>query len=344
MPGPPARIRAGILVELDSYCASKGLKLVPLLDAAGIERACLDDPNMLVPLNSTVTLFDEVARAIGDPHFGITFATHFTPGASGMAGALIMSAPTVRDALTQLARLVNSFSPQVKAEYCERAGVGKLSWIYPDTITGPRLHYVTFSAASIVIRVREGTGTEWRPLAMDFDHRAPSSLGPYTAIFGERLRFEMPANRISVDAATLARPMKSANPALFALAIDLAKRWIEADPEVPDIVRSVRSVIAAKLTRGAPSLEAVARSLGLTVSQLQWRLEQEGTSFERVLNGMRADMAKHLLKNTDKSITAIAFELGFTDPSTFSRAARRWFSDTPLSIRRKARRGELPRR
>lgn len=344
MPGPPARIRAGILVELEAYCASKGLKLVPMLLAAGIDRGCLDDPNMLVELNSTMTLFDDVARALGDPDFGLNFALRFTPGASGMAGALIMSAPTVRDALTQLARLATSFSPQVDAGYSERSGVGHLSWTYPDTITGPRSHYVVFSAASIVMRVREGTGTDWRPLAVDFDHRAPASLEHYLAVFGERLRFEMPANRISVDATTLGRPMKSANPALFALAIDLAKRWIEADPQVPDIVRSVRSVIAARLTRGAPTLESTARSLGLTVSQLQWRLEQEGTSFERVLNDMRADMAKHLLKNTDKSITAIAYELGFTDPSTFSRAARRWFSDTPLSIRRKARRGELPRR
>lgn len=313
-----------------------------MLDRAAIDRACLDDPNMLVPLNAALTLFDDVARALGDPHFGLSFAIRFTPGASGLAGALIMSAPTVREALTQLARLVSSFSPQVIADYVEQNGVGQLSWIYPDTITAPRMHYVTFSAASIVMRIREGTGTEWRPLAVEFDHRAPADLTPYYPIFGERLKFEMSANRISADAATLGRAMKSANPALFALAIDLAKRWIEADPEVPDIVRSLRSSIAARLMRGAPTLEDASRSLSLTPSQLQWRLEQADTSFERVLNGMRADLAKHLLKNTDKSITEIAFELGFTDPSTFSRAARRWFDDTPLKIRRKARQGENP--
>jgi AraC-like DNA-binding protein len=82
----------------------------------------------------------------------------------------------------------------------------------------------------------------------------------------------------------------------------------------------------------------------LTVSQLQWRLEQEGTSFEKELGDVRAHRAMHLLANTDKSITEIAFELGFTDPSTFSRAARRWFSDTPLAVRRKARRGYAPPR
>ena len=343
MPGPPARIRAGILVELTSFCSSRGLRLAPLILRAGLDPACLDDPNNLVPLNAALHLFDEAARALGDPYFGLTFALQFKPGASGLPGALIMSAPTVRDALMQLARLVTSFSPQVAAEYDEQGGVGHLSWTYPDTITAPRMHYVTFSAASIVMRIREGTGTEWRPLGMEFDHRAPAELAPYLPIFGERLRFEMLSNRMTVEAAILGRAMKSANPALFALAIELAKRWIEDDPQVPDVVRSVRAVIAARLARGAPTLEAVSRALGLTPSQLQWRLEQAETSFEKVLNGMRADMAKHLLRNTDKSITDIAFELGFADPSTFSRAARRWFDDTPLRIRRKARHDEPPR-
>lgn len=340
MPGPPARIRAGILGELRAYCSSRGLEIEPMFAEFGVDPACLDDPNMLVPLNAACLLFDDVARALGDPDFGLTFALHFTPGASGMAGALIMSAPNVREALVQLARLVTSYSPQVIATFVEKAGVGHLSWSYPDTLTAPRQHYVIFSAASIVMRVREGTGRPWRPLSVEFDHRAPANLAPYAAIFGDRMRFEAPANKIAVDIQTLSCPMRSANPALFALAVDLARRWIEADPEVPDVIRDVRSVIAAQLTRGTPPLECVARNLGLTVSKLQWRLEQAGSSYERVLKEMRADMAKHLLENTDKSITEIAFALGFSDASTFSRAARRWFDDTPLKIRRRARRGE----
>ncbi len=340
MPGPPARIRAGILGELRVYCSARGLNVSPMFAAAGMDPVCLDDPNMLVPLNAACLVFDNVARELGDPDFGLTFATHFTPGASGMPGALIMSAPTVREAMIQLARLVRSFSPQVGANFVEQSGVAHLSWTYPDTVTAPRLHYVIFSAASIVMRVREGTGTLWRPLAAEFDHRAPANLAPYVAVFGERMRFEAPINKIAIDAQTLSRPMKSSNPALFALAIDLAKRWIEADPEVPDIIRDVRSVIASQLARGTPTLDCAAHRLGLSVSQVQWRLEQADSSFERVLNGMRADLAKHLLENTDKSITEIAFALGFSDPSTFSRAARRWFDDTPLKIRRRARRGE----
>lgn len=340
MPGPPARIRSGILVELSTYCAAKGLKLAPLIRAAGFDPQCLDDPNRLVPLNAAITLFDDVARALRDPYFGVNFATHFKPGASGMAGALIISAPTVREALTQLARLVNSYSPQVTADFVEKGGVGYLRWAYPDTITAPRMHYGSFAAASVVMRVREGTGLHWCPLAMEFDHRPPADLAPFVAIFGERLSFEMPANRMTIDGPTLGRAMKSANPAMFALAIDLAERWIESETNAPSIARDVRAVIAAELKHGTPTLDAVAGRLGLKASQLQWRLEQEATSFERVLNGMRADMAMHLLENTDRSITDIAFALGFTDPSTFSRAARRWFSDTPLKIRRKARRGE----
>jgi len=304
-----------------------------------LDPACRQNPNMLVPLNSAMALFHEAGHALGDPAFGLSFAKHFTPGASGIGGLLVMHAPTVREALTQLARLSGAFSPQLSAQFEEAAGYGKLVWTYPGTISAPRLHYVTFSAAVILIRLRDGTGGDWRPRFVEFEHRAPDHIAPYIDMFGQRLRFEAEANAIGLDGSVLAHPMRHSNPAYFALALDLAKRWIEAS-EVPDVVRDVRHVIADQLPRGAPSLETVAAHLGLTSSQLQWRLEQAGTSFERVLTGMRSDIARHLLGNTNKTITDIAFELGFTDPSTFSRAARRWFKVTPLDYRRKVRRGE----
>lgn len=341
MPGPPARVRAALLFELEAYCTARGLQLTRLMARVGIDPACLATPNELVPLNDTMALFDRVARELEDPYFGLSFAREFKPGASGLAGAIVITAPTVREALRQLARLVTAYSPQVTAEFIEQDGVGALRWTNPDTITAPRRHYGIFSAASIVWRLREGMVSDrWRPLSIEFDHHAPPGLGPYREIFGERMKFERPSNRIVVDGATLGRPMRTANPALHALALDLARRWIDIETDRASMASSVRSVLSAELTRGAPTLDVVARSLGLSVSQLQWRLDQEGTSFEKVLSGMRADMAEHLLKNTDKSISEIAYALGFADPSTFSRAARRWFSDTPLNIRRKVRRGE----
>lgn len=329
-----------MIMELGVYCEKHKLSLAPLLEAVGIDPNCRQNPNALVPLNATMKLFHDVGHALNDPEFGLNFAKSFKPGASGLAGLLLIHAPTVREALEQLAKLGGAHSPQLDAQFVVSDGGGKLKWTYPPTITAPRLHFVSFAVAGVLRRLREGAGDDWRPRIVEFEHRAPDDLAPYVAVFGERVRFEAPAYVLSLDAGVLSRPLRNANPAVFALAVDLAQRWMESERDVPDIVREVRHVIAGQLPNGAPSLDEVATNLHLTVSQLQWRLEQAGTSFERVLTGMRTDLASHLLSNTNKSITEIAFELGFTDPSTFSRAARRWFKVTPLDYRRKARRSE----
>lgn len=337
MPTTSSRIRAGIIAELNADCEAVGIRLNKHFDELGIDRACLGQPNMLIPLNAAMALFDRVAQLRDDTHFGLSFAERFTPGASGISGILIMCAPNVRVALTQLVRLAASFSPQLRATFEECDGVGRFEWVYPDDVTAPRRQFVSFVAASIVRRVREGAVADWQPLLVEFDHRAPDDVAPYRTFFGDRLRFDAPCNAIVFDGAILSRDMKRASPVHFDMAVDLAERWIGSDHNAPGIVANTRAAIAAILARGTPTLDNVARSLDLTSSQLQRRLEQAETSFERVLNDMRADLARHLLHNTDKSITEIAFELGFTDPSTFSRASRRWFQVTPLKFRRTSR-------
>lgn len=339
MPGPPASIRAAVLAELDAYCRERGVDLRPIMLTCGIDLGKLKDFHALVPVDRVADAFNRVALALGDPCFGISFARHFKPGRSGILGAILITAPTVRDAMTQAAYLVAAHSPRVTASFEEKAGIGVLRWAYPPEVASARHQFVSFTTASLVLRIRQGIGMDWQPLAVEFDFCEPEDTSCYRPVFGDRLRFGADANAVTLDSTTLSRPLAGADPAVYAMAIELARRWMEADPLVPDIVRDVRQELAGRLSSGTPGLESTALSLGLSASQLQWRLEQAGTSFERVLSEMRADIARNLLSNTDKRVTDIAYALGFTDPSAFTRAARRWFDDTPLAFRRKVRGG-----
>jgi hypothetical protein len=217
-------IRASVLAEFRDYVARSGHLLEPLLDEAGIDRACLDDPLASAPLNRVIELFDSAAKVMGDPCLGLHFAESFHPRGAGLLGHLSMSAPTVREALACAARCVNVCATKVTARFEERGGVGYLTWTLPPAVTATRIQYSTFAAAAPVHGLRVAAGPDWRPLSVEFDHRELPCAEEARKTFGERVRFSQSAN--AGDRQTcLAKPMPTADPALHAILADLAERW-----------------------------------------------------------------------------------------------------------------------
>ncbi|WP_338089162.1 helix-turn-helix transcriptional regulator [Nannocystis pusilla] len=80
--------------------------------------------------------------------------------------------------------------------------------------------------------------------------------------------------------------------------------------------------------------ESVARALGTSERTMQRRLRQAGTSFRDVVDDVRREAALAQLGRRDATVTDIAFMLGFSDLSAFSRAFRRWTGASPSEYRR----------
>ena len=110
-----------------------------------------------------------------------------------------------------------------------------------------------------------------------------------------------------------------------------------AELERMDLVADVRRVIAQILESGDVSLEAVAGLLELKPRALRSRLSEVGTSFNHILNDYRSRLARRLLAKTDESIDQIVYLTGFSEPSTFYRAFRRWTQETPIEYRKRKR-------
>jgi AraC-like DNA-binding protein len=71
----------------------------------------------------------------------------------------------------------------------------------------------------------------------------------------------------------------------------------------------------------------------MSLRSLQRKLLEEGTSYARLLEETRRDMAKNYIENSILSINEIAYLLGFSEPANFTRAFRRWYDVTPSSYR-----------
>jgi AraC-like DNA-binding protein len=92
-------------------------------------------------------------------------------------------------------------------------------------------------------------------------------------------------------------------------------------------------VLTRLLSKGDPRREAVASELCMSERTLQRRLTEEGTSFAELVDDVRRETAKRYFRHGDFSPTDITFALGFSDPSNFYRACKRWFGCTPGHMR-----------
>jgi AraC-like DNA-binding protein len=103
----------------------------------------------------------------------------------------------------------------------------------------------------------------------------------------------------------------------------------------PDLRHRVETIIAKLLRRGEAETKAVAQELGMSVRTLARRLGELGVSFARILDELRQDLAVRYLRDPDLGLSQIAFLLGYSEPSAFSHAFRRWTRTTPGEWRTK---------
>ncbi|MFS8070938.1 MAG: helix-turn-helix domain-containing protein, partial [Byssovorax sp.] len=162
---------------------------------------------------------------------------------------------------------------------------------------------------------------------------APRDTRAIEAFFKAPVRFASAESQLILEAATLATPLLKADPdlaAFFALrADDLLERH-----SAEGLAQRLRALLEGELGRVLPTLETAATRLGVSARTLRRRLQEEGTTFQDTLDETRCELAKRHLGEDKLALGEVAFLLGFSEPSAFHRAFKRWTGQTPLSYRR----------
>lgn len=337
MPQSGPTVRASILARFDVFLEERNVPLQPLLDAVGLDTSDLDDPDGLIPLNAVALLLDNAALQTGDACLGLHFAEFIPPGASGLLGHLLMSAPTVRDALEGVERYTGLVMSPISVSFAQKGGRGILEWKFPATFSAPRLQYSGLTVGAFLMRLQQNIGSDLRPIAVEFEHRPFDCPDVVRRLFGSHVRFNRPGNRMVFDIKTLNRQAPGAAPGLYGLISQLGDRMLEEQRQAADIVDQTRRQIAARLRTGAIDLDSIAGAFGISPRALQGRLKRAGTTFEAEAAAARKQLAEGYLRDTGLSMTEIAMLLGFSELSAFTRAVQRWFGVSPKAYRVKAR-------
>lgn len=117
--------------------------------------------------------------------------------------------------------------------------------------------------------------------------------------------------------------------------LKLAPYHIVIDPlaSTLGITHRIREILGDDFRQEMPSFEELTRLLNMSARTLRRRLEKEGTSYQRIKDNARRDVAITLLSRDGLTVSEVAEQTGFSDPSAFHRSFKKWTGQSPGSYR-----------
>lgn len=305
-----------------------------VIDCAGLSIDDLDAPNTPIALDSMCLALDEAVRRTGDDNFGLHFGSSFTPDHWGLMGYLASTSATLGEALGNLETYFPTCQHSSLFGLVHGETICRLNYRILDPRVSHRRQDAELTLAQLFNVIRLGAGGDWQPLAVHFEHSAPGDWREHRNFFQADVRFGQPLNAIVFRRDILDRPMPRFDPAL----LRLLKQSLDvlAPPLSPDLglIQQVRAEISELLFHSGAAIEEVAASLSMPTWTLRRRLNEEGVSFRGLVEDVRKEQAARLLAQGNIGITEIAFRLGYSEVSAFSRAFSRWYKTSPNAWRK----------
>lgn len=330
-----ATVNSYLLKGFADLVAERSGDLFAIEQGSGIDHDAFFASDLPVPVRRVLVAFELAAQSCAFRAFGLTLAERSSLDVVGPLWPLLNSAGTVRQMLEDLTVNFHLYSDRGLASLIMVDGGAML---YYDIMAGECENQIQVIEYSLAVAYREicrqvDQGAD--AVAFLFRHSRPADLGVHHRVLGANISFDQDCNAIFLDAQLLGRPCRLHDRNSRAIATRTVDDLLRIFPQ--GMARRVESAIRTCPNLSDCSIELVSYKLGLSSRTLQRILTEEGTSFRRIFDAVRSDLARKYLAQSTFDIGQIAELLGYSQMGAFSRACRRWYATTATDERRSAR-------
>lgn len=321
------------------FMMSYGISRASLLKGTGLENRDFSDPSGGILDAQHICLLRNALKLSRDPALGLALGINRPIATQSSLGFAMLCSATLREAIQmgcQYQKISGRFSGRLVLLSLRNEGTEAVLQIEvraaPDDIV---LFAVEDMMGSIVSTTRWVTGRAMPLREIRCGFPRPAHGEAYRQYFPCPVVFDAPCTQVRFDAAFLDTrlPMASSNAARVYWA--QCEKLINAGADSEDEwVHRIRTQMLMFSDRPI-LLEECASRLGVSPRTLRRRLEGRGVSYQSIVDDVRAGLARSYLESSRLSVEAIAERLGFSEPTSFSRAFRRWTGMSPREFRKR---------
>jgi AraC-like DNA-binding protein len=325
-------ISVAVLRSLLAALAAAGVDADAILTELGISYATLREPESRISTEVVYGLFARAPDMAADADFGLHAGAKAPLGTFEVLDHATRTSRTIGEALQRTVRFYALLIERVELRLDIVGATARITHRAPPPIVSPRAA-VEMLFAIIVARGEALTGAEWPLRRVRFVHPRPEHVSECERFFHAPIEFGQPMDELLFDVDWLDRPLLTADEGVALTLERFASTLLAKVSREGGFLADVKGSIAGTLNGASPTLDASARHLGMSARTLQRRLMDAGTSYQALLEDVRRELAVRYLADATLTVREVGYLLGFSEPSAFNRAFRRWEGQTPNEYR-----------
>jgi len=328
----PITVSATLLSQTFIYLNSLQVDIDAFLYSLDVDPKPVRSPDARIPIETYLRIQEEAALFVNDPCFGLHVGEYAEAGSWSILGYMLMNCRNVGEAFEKSVRYSRIIGNLIEVSIERKLNKSKLIFLTSPHAPEMSRHCLDTAFSTTICMMQNFTGVDMHPLEVTFTYAEPQSKSEYDRIFQCPILFGQKENSFTIDARVFNTPILMANPSLLQHFEKYAQEFLAELDRRNEHTGVVTKLILAHLDDEALSIEKVAKEMSISVRTLQKRLEDEGVIFSDLLREIRRKLAQKYLRE-NYSVEQITYLLGFSEPSAFRKAFKKWSGVTPREYR-----------
>lgn len=310
---------------------SYGIDPIDLFEAAHIDLEKVACAGCRISYRSVDKLWELKTRLIKDPCMGLRMADFWHPSYLNALGYSWLASSTLKEALNRLVRYIHIVTETIELGLEQREAELDLN-IHYNSRTAAIPQRCDAKLALFMSMCRANFGDELKPARVSFIHDSPACEEQFHDFFKSPVLFNQPSNTMTFRLKDTTQKLTGANPYLAEINDKVVIKYLN-HLRKNDIVQRTKTIIVENLSSGVVTNKMVAQKLFMSVRSFQRALERVNRTYRDILAETRRELAQGYINNIDVELQEVAYLLGFTEYSAFSRAFKQWTGKSPAQVR-----------
>lgn len=303
-----------------------------LFNQAGLDPNRINQPRARYSVAKVCRAFEHLAELTQCPHLGLEAGHYYRVTDLHAVGVAFLASHDLIEAFSRLDRYEAVLHTKVDYELEKKPGCIHFVCKSIEIESTTQRLSEDLRHSILVDLIGRGLDRQVQPLEICVTYPEPLDASRYQVFFNCPVKFSQPLAYMAFSDADATATFTARNSDLASESDNILDRLLDSATGDDPISRTRHSIMDA-LPSGTPSVSMIAGKLLTTPRTLHRRLAESGTTFRLILESVRADLAKSYLREENYPITEVSYLLGFADPSSFSRAFKRWTGYSPLAFR-----------